>query len=1258
MPGLNQLKQFSEDIRTVGDEVKIRAQRGEKPVVLPLPENISAEDDSDDFLIGLPEPASEDSKESVDVSALISEPTVDVTDIDSILEPSVTADDDDLAEFLSDDLGVPSEPAQPEKPEEITPLEDMDLDALLSTNSSGEEINLNEDIPADVLNNDGIPATPITETNDNVEPLTEELGEAEPAGGEPSSAGNFSDLNDALSGLGDLSDLAGMDSFSDSPDSSADSLGDLGSFDIDSLISGGDTDTAETPSATESFADNGIPDFIDDAAPASDGISSGDLPEADLSGLDLSGADLSGADLSGADLSAADLSDADLDAGDLTGSDLSGSDLTASDLDAADLSDAEELSGADLAAEDLPGADLGGDLAAADLDAADLSSADMSGADLSADDLLGGAVLEEPPFADNASGAGEEGQSLEAVEEPASSDGDLSDAMKSMDLLGGFDQSEDSSDGSLESLGSFDIDSLIDEESSGDGASSDDGMQGFDGGASLDFDSLAAEDPMSVLPDASMDVPSDGLEDTQIETFDTTGMEDVDFGSGSSDSLSGDDFPSTDEGLSKDDDFVLDSSFEIPGFSDTETADFGKKKSGLDIIDFSKGKEGRPKNSLTDEEYVQFKKNLANYPLNLRIAIEDFIARDEFTDDAIFEVIEKVLKKVSARQLATQLEKILDISISIPRDFERRSFAEYEAYKQSFQYQLRNRIIPAAIVGVILCFVCFGLFKAGQHFIYKPVMASINYKQGYTLLEENEFPQSEEKFWTAVSYKPVKNWFFKYALGYREKKQFERSGQMYKNILRYFNQDKMAGLEYAEMELYDRANYERAEEIVRREVLDYHINDADGILLLGDVFLEWAEVDPSKYELAKQQYLDLIQRYGGNNVYLSRMLRYNIRTDKLRDVLTYKNMFYVSKQDKQNLKNLGASDWRELSGYLLDKLYGTLSKNDEYLRSSIEDVLAMLNLAIKSDPANPVGHYNLARYFIHNGNTEQAKVELEHSLELFDDVPVRTKKNVYREINATRVLGELYAGSREYLKAQTLYTRGINLYNEEHEAAEFEGDANTGKLFADMGDLDYFISGEMEDALYNYEKAIEIKNDTPSINYRVGSIYYGKKDYDNALVSFIKVSEKEPRNPNVLLSLGNVLSLRGDNFAAESYYSDLLKELDQSHSKQKVLLPQSDEDDYATVDLYLKANNNLGVTLYRLAHQTGNSNMNAEAMVRLSDSIRAWDALTRNQQTMIRMEGSNLAAQNSKYITHPYPEFEPAIYTDIPRLLSGEKGLE
>ena len=67
--------------------------------------------------------------------------------------------------------------------------------------------------------------------------------------------------------------------------------------------------------------------------------------------------------------------------------------------------------------------------------------------------------------------------------------------------------------------------------------------------------------------------------------------------------------------------------------------------------------------------------------------------------------------------------------------------------------------------------------------------------------------------------------------------------------------------------------------------------------------------------------------------------------------------------------------------------------------------------------------------------------------------------------------------------------------------------------------------------------------------------------------------------------------------------------------------------------------------------------MNAKSMVKLQESMRAWDALTRNQKTMVRLGGSNLAEQNLKYVTNPMPDYEPAIYTELPRTLTAEKGL-
>ena len=54
MPGLQQLKKFTETMRSLGNEEEIRSQKGEPIVSIPLPQNIPEADDSDDFKFGLP----------------------------------------------------------------------------------------------------------------------------------------------------------------------------------------------------------------------------------------------------------------------------------------------------------------------------------------------------------------------------------------------------------------------------------------------------------------------------------------------------------------------------------------------------------------------------------------------------------------------------------------------------------------------------------------------------------------------------------------------------------------------------------------------------------------------------------------------------------------------------------------------------------------------------------------------------------------------------------------------------------------------------------------------------------------------------------------------------------------------------------------------------------------------------------------------------------------------------------------------------
>ena len=743
-------------------------------------------------------------------------------------------------------------------------------------------------------------------------------------------------------------------------------------------------------------------------------------------------------------------------------------------------------------------------------------------------------------------------------------------------------------------------------------------------GSGIDNDELAKFTvPDEDVPNQSDDVTENtGMEDTPIEVFDAP-----------DDPFAGEDFG---DATNFDD-------FAIPGFSDQAPGTVSAKPKRR-----ASSTEKAEKNTLTDKEYEAFLRNLKDYPLNLRIEIEKFIVGDEFKDEVVYDVIQKVIKKVSARHLASHLEKLLDINIPVPREFERRTVAQYEEYKKSAEYQLKNRIIPAAIIGLLSACILFLIFLFAKNFIYIPAKANSIYKEGYALLEAGAYPQSEELFDEASSYQRQKRWFFKYAEGYSNHKQYERARLVYQSGLRYFNHDKKMGLKYAEMELYQLRNYENAENVVRREVLDYYINDKDGMLLLGDIFLEWgSDKDPRKLDEAYEVYSDIISLYGQKDPYLARLLRYYIRTDDLRNVLQLKDYFYPRK------KSLGGQDLVELSGYLLDKVSGNIAPADEKLLVYIEDVRELLERAVKLAPEIPESTYNMGLYFLNSKNYIPAKEWLLLSLDAFEKYPFRTKARVLNHINTYRLLGDIGMEDEEYIEAEEFYRKGISLFEEE-KAAGLQGNKNVGKLYASLGDLCYFITGDFDEALKSYKVSVDTDNDTASIRYKMGYIYYTQKEYTEAVNAFIKTVEGKSNDTHALLALGNTLSIRGDNYAAQGYYERLMVLLENQRVRYNIMLPQVNEVHGDIVNVYLMASNNLGVTQYRLAQQIGDSSLNGEALANFTASLRAWDALTRNPETMIRLPGSNLAERNIAYMTAPLSEYEPAIYMEIPVMLEGE----
>ncbi|MBR5032314.1 MAG: hypothetical protein IKX70_01420 [Treponema sp.] len=1199
MPGLSQLKQFNKDIQSLGDEITLRAQRGEKPVVVPIPKGITVEDDSEDFVLGMPDNPKVVDNSNVDddlseITGMTSggsgkkddadaAPSFEAPDMSSLLAPvdlgGDSSDDGmpDLSAFADEPLAE-EEPEQiEEEPEEIS-VADMGLEALLA----GEGFDGTE----------GTEPEPEPEPEEEPEPAPDELtvdstgpeddfsfDSAAPEEPLPFDVTPAESVPDPFA----IPDIPETPAFPEEPVEEAapaealEEIGELG--DLDTI-----EEIGEEPEAVEPVEQaEELPDF--DAAPAADAAAlDTELPDFGTEPADL-GADL-GSDF---DAEVPDFDAAPADLGEDLGAETpdfdSGTDSLEEipDLDAGGLDEISEAPEAPEAPEDFGSEDFGNE---------DFGNEDFDNEDFGNEDFE----------------TAEPAESAEPTE-PAVSD--LFNA------------------GDVELP---DMNTALEEIPDDEGAEG--GLDSFD-------DTEESSEP--------------------LETFDTTGMDDMDFG-----------IQDTDAQLNVDtgtDDFELDngnismegSDFEIPGFSDVQSAPAvpkaSKKTKGLDEPDFSGALPGNelPPNTLSDEQYKQFLKNLNEYPLNVRLAFEDLIVQDEFTDDAEFEIIEKILKKAPARQVAATLEKMLDISIPVPRDFEHRTAEEYEAYKKSLSYQLRNKVLPGILMTALLLLVSWGLFNFGKNCIYIPAKASKLYKQGYALLQADEYVQSQIKFDEAATYQLRKKWFFNYARGYREHKQYKRAADIYGKILIYFNHDKTAGLEYAGMELYDLANYERAEEITRREILDYHVNDADGILMLGDVFLEWGtEKDPSKLDLAKEQYMTLIQLYKANDLYNSRLMRYYIRSDNFQQVLTYRKMFEENKKSK-----LAAEDWTELGGYLLGKLYGPIAPSEEYLRYEIEGLLKLLIKAKDMDETNPIAWYNLGNYYVQtNDSIANIDYSLKKALECFNKAPQLKKRDIYKYIDSYRLLGENYLLTNEYLQAQEQFTQGITLYTTEKENAGFEGNEQIGLLYSDLGNINYTVAGDYETAAKNYKNAVALGYDNSKIRYRLGYISYRAKNYLEALGSFMKAGEGIKKERNLLLAMANTLSLRNDDYAAEGYYEQLINQLDNEIvDKGGTVFPQTDDAGYDLVTTYLYAANNYGVTLYRLAKRTGDSQKNAQAIVQFQQSLRAWDSLTRDQQTLVRLDGSNLAQENIKYITHPVTEFEPAIYLEIPKNLTENEGL-
>jgi tetratricopeptide (TPR) repeat protein len=660
--------------------------------------------------------------------------------------------------------------------------------------------------------------------------------------------------------------------------------------------------------------------------------------------------------------------------------------------------------------------------------------------------------------------------------------------------------------------------------------------------------------------------------------------------------------------------------------------------------------------SLTPEQFAQLKRTLESLPRNLKIAVQDLIGQGTAVGADLSALIALLIKGASAQEIAARAGRILGKKIRIPEGYEKKSGVAFEAESRTFGYALRENILPLLRVVAITIAVggLFGFFC--YRYVYQPLSALSHYRAGYAQIANDRYAVANERFARAVKTWPMKNWFYRYAEAFAAKRQYILAEQKYEELLQHWAGDHKGILDYARMESQQMSAFKNADDILKR-ILDTRMYDYDALLLKGDNDLLWGESVKGKYESARLAFATLIEKYGAKDELLFRMLRYFIRTDNGLEVERLR-MFYASRPDVK----IDAAAFAELGGYLVD-------------HRRLDWAQETLLRAEKNQPGLAEVHYNLARYYNIIQNPADEKKALDHTVRLMKDTDLRTRTRVSMEIDTHTRLGQYHYNAKEYITAEKELQTSLRLIAQAQATRLIGRERMFGRPYAALGDLYYYVQGDISAAARQYQSAIGNRYTSPELTYKMGWIQYAQKDFGAALKTFTDTeravaypSGEESLAPaaaetgtsaqaalpgqvpqNLLYATANAFYQRKDYFAAQGSYLRMLDRLETRRAMIGRLHPEDTPGDRSLMESLVKVNNNLGVTMIKLGERTGDRRRRSEGLVYLTAAAEMSGILARNPDSVTRSETRGLASLNMKEILYPTKNSTLMIYEALPK---------
>lgn len=657
--------------------------------------------------------------------------------------------------------------------------------------------------------------------------------------------------------------------------------------------------------------------------------------------------------------------------------------------------------------------------------------------------------------------------------------------------------------------------------------------------------------------------------------------------------------------------------------------------------------ETAPTVALTEDQVDALQDTLLSYPLNLRLAIEEALAEEKGSEAQRSRMVLLLAKGASPGEAASLAARMLKRPVTVPKDFEKRTGAELEAEKGSLRYILIHTVAPIAAMVLAVALGLGALGFLGYRFVYRPVRAELLYREGYEEIRQDRFPEAEAVFDKADKVWVHKRWYYRYAEAFAAKNQLVAAARRYDALLARWPNDRRGVLDYAGMEFRSRLDYGKAARLLKGFIEARNYFDKDALMLLGDVYLEWAENETDLrerlFEDARLQYSTLVERYGAEDPYMERMLRWFLRTDRAlgrdnsEEIRKLKDRFLGDPKSRISSETLA-----DLGAYLLD-------------RGEVEDVSRVLLRAVDQDASVPEVHYELSRYFRRIGNAPEERRALGNAVRLLESVENPTNRRLGMLVEALNRAGEGYAELREFVTAEDLFTRAVGRYERALSLGQLRRSPVYGKAYANLGDILFFQRDDLDGAAILYGKSHDHGYITPDTLYKLGYVHYRRERWEQALENFYRAGLDSDESPYLLYSTGNALFQREDFFAAQGYYARLVERLEFELDQLPLVEPQVRQSHGEIVDLLMRATNNLGVSLYRIGNRMGDSRRRAGAMTQFMESSRYFDSLERDPATMIRPETRNLGYLNLDFVLHPQRGIDLSIYPDLSKRIKFPK---